>query len=234
MGCKSVRGVVFIMRSECAWVKEILNMKKIVDSKCKGQLLKMNIQFFADDGTSDSGNPSGAKDDMEEIKFGSQSELDSWFDKRMEKSLSTARSNWDKEAQEKLEEAERKGKMTAEELAKSELDEERSKLEQERLEVQREKDEAATIKKLSADKLPDSLANALFPLFGQDEKILNEAYDNIAKSFRESVELAVNERLAESARIPGHSGSNTMDSIGSKYAKEKNTKTEVKTNLWDK
>ncbi|GGC87861.1 DUF4355 domain-containing protein [Enterococcus wangshanyuanii] len=202
-------------------------MKKFIDSKCKGTLLKMNIQLFANGGAGDGGgdNPDGGTPPEGEIKFASQSELDSWFDKKMEKSLSTARSNWDKETKEKLEAAERKGKMTAEELAKAEIEEQRTSLEKERQEVQREKDEAAIIKKLSADKLPDTLASALQPLFGQGEDILNSTYDAISKSFRESVESAVNLRLARSAETPAYGQPNSEIKAGDtgKRLAEQNT-----------
>lgn len=69
-------------------------MTRFVRSLCEEPLIKMNLQMFAEEGAGDGGD--GAEDD-ESISFKNQSELDSWFDKKMSKSLETAKATWDKD-----------------------------------------------------------------------------------------------------------------------------------------
>lgn len=227
---------------------EKLLKTKLLNTKSDDQLMKMNLQFFADggdgagagdggsgegDGANGTGDPVDPGDGA--ISFKNQSELDSWFDKRMEKSLSTARNNWDKEQQKKLEEAEKKGKMTAEEKAQYDLKQEREALEADRLSLKKDKDEALTIKKLASDKLPDDLSAVFGPLYGSEEKTLEDAYTNVSKAFRDAVEQAVNVRLAGSASNPaGNGGSSTSETTASKMAKEANTRNESHDDLWTK
>ncbi|MBL1228141.1 DUF4355 domain-containing protein [Enterococcus sp. BWB1-3] len=211
-------------------------MKTFVLSKCK-DYLELNLQLFTDGSGGDGagGEPGGSDDGAGEgeIKFSSQSELDSYIDKKLEKSLTTARNKWDVEAQERIKEAERKGKMTAEEQAKYELDKEKEQLAKERQAIQRDRDETSIIKRLTDDQLPSSLSKTLAPLCGGDPEQLEEAYKELSKSFQESVEEAVNKRLAHSAGAPGsfnsRTGGNEVGSTGQRLAKQNlNQQTESK------
>ncbi|MGL9969434.1 DUF4355 domain-containing protein [Enterococcus sp. DIV1420a] len=206
-------------------MKSNQKMQRFVRSLCKESLIKMNLQLFAEEGDGD------GTEDEESISFKNQSELDSWFDTKLSKSLETAQARWQEETDKRIQEAEKKGQMTAEEKAQYELQQERDQLEAERHSLKREKDEATTIKRLAQDKLPDSLSGALKPLYGGEEKQLQEAYQAIAESFREAVESAVNERLANSAELPniGDNLDNSLEkgSLGKRLAQEsslKNTK----------
>ncbi|HFE9852464.1 TPA: DUF4355 domain-containing protein [Enterococcus faecalis] len=206
-------------------MKSNQKMQRFVRSLCKESLIKMNLQLFAEEGDGD------GTEDEESISFKNQSELDSWFDTKLSKSLETAQARWQEETNKRIQEAEKKGQMTAEEKAQYELQQERDQLEAERHSLKREKDEATTIKRLAQDKLPDSLSGALKPLYGGEEKQLQEAYQAIAESFREAVESAVNERLANSAELPniGDNLDNSLEkgSLGKRLAQEsslKNTK----------
>lgn len=203
---------------------------RFVRSLCEEPLIKMNLQMFGDDGEGDGSD--GSEED-EAISFKNQSELDSWFDKKMSKSLETAKATWDKDQAQRIKDAEKKGKMTAEEQAQYELQQERDQLEADRLSLKCEKDEATTIKRLATDKLPDSLSGTLKPLYGGDEEQLEEAYQAISKSFRDAVESAVNERLASNATPPaGQNSRNSKESIGSRAAKAANERTAPRTDLW--
>jgi len=225
---------------ECAWVKEKamkenkLLMNQFVGQKCGNRLMKMNLQFFADGGdgdNADGGQDSGEGDgESKPISFTSQSEFDSVVDKRISKAIETAQAKWQEEADKKIKDAEKKGQMSAEEKAQQE----RERLEADRVALKRDKDEAGTIKRLATDKLPDSLSTVLAPLFGGDEKNLDEAYGNVSKAFREAVEQAVNIRLAGSADNPaGNGGGSGTESIGSQYAKNANSRAKADNdNFW--
>lgn len=208
-------------------------MKEFISKKCEKKLLELDLQLFSegDGGDGSEGNGEGS----EPITFTNQSDFDSVVDKRINKALETARNKWDQEQQKKLKDAENKGKMSAEEQAQYELQQEREQLEADRLSLKHDKDEAATIKRLASDKLPDSLASAMTPLYGGDEEALETAYQAISKSFREAVETAVNERLAISADAPaGNNSGSSVESTGSKAAKQANARSGSKSNLWGK
>lgn len=219
----------FCYAFERAWEGEI-DMKDFVMSKLNQSLLTFDLQLFAEGGEggqgSESGNEGEGGSDGQEgtISFKDQSELDSYLDKRLDKALNTARTKWEEEAQAKIKAAEKKGQMTAEEKAQFELDQQRQELEKERLGIQREKDEAATIKKLTEEKLPISLAKALTPLYGGEQDTLDATFEEIAKTFRESLEEAVNARLASSAGAPGSNsggaGGNEAGSYGKRLGKQ--------------
>lgn len=103
-------------------------MNKFVSNVCAKPLMKMNLQMFADGGDGGNGDgDSGDGDNDGAISFKSQSELDSWFDTKLGKSLETAQANWEKDAQKRIEDAEKKGKMTAEEQAQYDLKQERDR-----------------------------------------------------------------------------------------------------------
>lgn len=216
---------------ECAWVKEKvmkenkLLMDQFVGRKYGNRLMKMKLQFFAGGGEGD-GADGGADDgESKPISFSSQSEFDSVVDKRISKAIETAQAKWQTDAEKRIQDAEKKGQMSAEEKAQYELQQEREQLEADRVALKRDKDEAGVIKRLSADKLPDTLSTVLTPLLGGDEKNLDEAYGNVSKAFRDAVEQAVNIRLAGSADNPaGNSGGNDKESIGSQYAKNANSR----------
>lgn len=198
------------------------------------RLMKMQLQFFAEGGEGGDGDPGDGGTDDETISFKNQSELDSWFDTKLSKSLETAQAKWQAESEKRIKEAEQKGQMTAEEKAQYELQQERDQLEADRVALQRDKDETGIIKRLSSDKLPDSLSTVLAPLYGGEEKELEKAYVDVSKAFRDAVEQAVNIRLAESADNPaGNSGNNGNESIGSQYAKNANSRMKADNdNFW--
>lgn len=215
-----------------------LLMNQFVGQSCSNRLMKMKLQLFADGGEGDGadGGQDGYSGDGERkpISFSSQSEFDSVVDKRISKAIETAQAKWQTEAEKRIKDAEKKGQMSAEEKAQYELQQERERLEADRVTLKRDKDETSVIKRLSTDKLPDSLSTVLAPLFGGDEKNLDEAYVNVSKAFREAVEQAVNIRLAGSADNPaGNGGGSDAESIGSQYAKNANSRTKADNdNFW--
>ncbi|NKD33105.1 DUF4355 domain-containing protein [Enterococcus casseliflavus] len=215
-----------------------LLMNKFVGQSCSNRMMKMKLQFFADGGEGDGAeggqNGESGNGESKPISFSSQSEFDSVVDKRISKAIETAQAKWQTEAEKRIQDAEKKGQMSAEEKAQYELQQERERLEADRVALKRDKDETSVIKRLSTDKLPDSLSTVLAPLFGGDEKNLDEAYVNVSKAFREAVEQAVNIRLAGSADNPaGNGGGSDAESIGSQYAKNANSRTKADNdNFW--
>ena len=215
-----------------------LLMNKFVGQSCSNRMMKMKLQFFADGGDGDGAeggqNGESGNGESKPISFSSQSEFDSVVDKRISKAIETAQAKWQTEAEKRIQDAEKKGQMSAEEKAQYELQQERERLEADRVALKRDKDETSVIKRLSTDKLPDSLSTVLAPLFGGDEKNLDEAYVNVSKAFREAVEQAVNIRLAGSADNPaGNGGGSEAESIGSQYAKNANSRTKADNdNFW--
>lgn len=199
------------------------------------RLMKMQLQFFAEGGDGGDGDPGDGGTDDETISFKNQSELDSWFDTKLSKSLETAQAKWQAESEKRIKEAEQKGQMTAEEKAQYELQQERDQLEADRLALKRDQAEATTIKKLATDKLPDGLSVVLNPLYGGEEKDLDEAYTSVSKAFRDAVEQVVNIRLAGSADKPaGTSNASGMETMATKMAKEANGRNESHDDLWSK
>lgn len=215
-----------------------LLMNEFVGQSCSNRMMKMKLQFFADGGEGDGAeggqNGESGNGESKPISFSSQSEFDSVVDKRISKAIETAQAKWQTEAEKRIQDAEKKGQMSAEEKAQYELQQERERLEADRVALKCDKDETSVIKRLSTDKLPDSLSTVLAPLFGGDEKNLDEAYVNVSKAFREAVEQAVNIRLAGSADNPaGNGGGSDAESIGSQYAKNANSRTKADNdNFW--
>jgi hypothetical protein len=197
-------------------------------------LMSMNLQYFAEGSEGDNGDGDSGDGESKTISFTSQSEFDSVVDKRISKAIETAQAKWQAESEKRIQDAEKKGQMTAEEKAQYELQQEREQLEADRVALKRDKDEAGIIKRLNSEKLPDSLSAVLTPLFGGDEKNLEEAYGNVSKAFRDAVEQAVNVRLAGSADNPaGNSGSSVNESTGSQFAKNANSRTKADNdNFW--
>lgn len=214
-------------------------MNRFVTSLSRKPLMQMQLQYFAESGeggSGEGGNEGGeGGSEGESISFKDQSALDSWFDTKMSKSLETIQAKWEADNEKRLKDAEERGKMTAEELAADDLKKERDKLEADRLALKRDQAEATTIKKLATDKLPDGLSVVLNPLYGGEEKDLDEAYASVSKAFRDAVEQAVNIRLAGSADKPAGSGNvSSTETMATKMAKEANGRNESHDDLWSK
>lgn len=102
------------------------------------ELLKLNLQHFAEggEGGEGSGDQNGAGTgadgggDPEVITFANQSELDSLVDKRISKALETAKGKWESEKEAAVSEAEKLAKMNAAERKEAEEQARISQLEQ--------------------------------------------------------------------------------------------------------
>ena len=208
-------------------------MKEFILKKCEEKLMKLDLQLFAEPGGDGGGGDTPPP--AEPISFASQSELDSFVDKRVAKSLETAQSKWETDHKEKLEaaksEAARMAQMSAEEKAKLE-EEKKQKEEAKRLEdITRRELRIEAYESLAEKDLPKELIDAVMLTSAEE---CTKSIESIETAFRAAVEKGVNDRLAASASTPpaGNSGGKS-DSIGSKAAKAANERTAPKTNLWN-
>lgn len=112
-------------------------------------------------------------------------DMQSEFDKRVSKALETAKTKWQKDADEKLSEAKKLEKMNAEQKAEYQRKQTEEKLAKREL--------MAEAKVQLADKgLPVGLA-AVLDYTGADE--CKTSIETVSKAFAEAVESAVNERM---------------------------------------
>ncbi|HFE9851443.1 TPA: DUF4355 domain-containing protein [Enterococcus faecalis] len=214
-------------------MKSNQKMQRFVRSLCEESLIKMNLQLFAEDGEGDDDGSNGEGDDKV-ISFKNQSELDTWYDKKLSKSLETAKAAWAKEEEERVKtvktEAERLAALSAEEKAQ---EQERLKKEEEEkrlAEITRRELRLEALEILEDKELPKELIDAVVLT---DTDACKASIDGMEKAFRAAVESAVNKRLAASADEPaGQHSRNSKESLGSRAAKAANERTVSKTDLW--
>lgn len=157
-------------------------------------LIRMNLQLLAEDtGADGEGKEADVKTYTEDEV---NSKIQSETDRRVTEALKTARSKWEKEYEEKLakekSEAEKLAKMTADERAKAEFEEERKKFEEDRAKFQRDQLELETVKELT--KLGINTEFSSF-LMGKDAEETNSNIKLFKEKFDNVVESMVLERL---------------------------------------
>ena len=95
-----------------------------MENKFYEGLLKLDLQRFADEGQGEGGDDNNTQDNVKDDSptdeqpfktFNTQSELDSFVDKKLAKALDTARSKWEKEQNDKAQKAKDLKKMSPEE-----------------------------------------------------------------------------------------------------------------------
>lgn len=185
-------------------------------------LSKLKLQLFAEGGdggtggtgTGDpgtggaagSGDGAGTKtfDDILKDKA-----YQSEFDKRIAKSLETAKAKWDTEAQKKIDdaktEAEKLAKMNADEKAKFEEQKRIAELEKREKEITTRELKAQAYETLASKNLPKELIDTL--VFTDAEQC-NKSIEAVEKAFQAAVEKAVNEKLKGKETPKGGSGGN--------------------------
>lgn len=171
----------------------------------------------------------------EPLSFASEAERDSYFDKRTAKAIETAKSNWEKETQTKIEaaktEAEKMAEMTAEQKAQHKEQERIDEISKREADITRRELRAQSLEKLAEKELPKELIDVV--VF-TDAESCNASIDAIEKAFRKSVEDGVNKRLSQSAAVPGSGNTSTTLSHGEMMAKQLNEQTKSETkSLWD-
>ena len=180
-------------------------------------ILPLKLQHFAEGGEPGAGEPGGAEpgagepgnepktfDDILKDKT-----YQSEFDKRIAKSLETAKVKWEAESQKKIDDA----KTEAEKLAKMNADQKAEYENQKKLEdlAKREKDITtrelqATAKTTLVDK---GIPMELFEILNYESAdTCNKSIESVEKAFQTSVEKAVNDRLRGGNPPKGGTGSN--------------------------
>lgn len=193
-------------------------------------LLKLNLQLFADDGDGGSGDDGGNNENLsndnqggnsDAIVFKDQSELDSWFDKRLDKATDTLRANWEKEkaTQKSYDE------MTPEEKRDYDADQREKGLAERERKVTIDENRATVIQQLTDDELPVALAKVFEPALADFDNF-DEAYKNVTDTYRNAVKEGVDKQLAGSAVIPGV-GSSATKSAGQSAAERRNNNTKA-------
>lgn len=204
------------------------------------ELLKLNLQLFAEGGEGGSGaqgggNGAGEGDEGQApISFANQSEFDSVVDKRISKALETAQSKWQTESDKRVAEAKSEGeklaKLNEDQRAELEKQQQDEALAQREADITRRELRAQSLEQLAERDLPKELIDVVVLT---DAESCNKSIEGIEKAFRSAVENAVNKRLASSAENPAGNGAATgKESVGSQYAKQANSRTESKTTLW--
>lgn len=189
-------------------------------------MLPLNIQLFAEGGeggtgstgegttgtngaTGNEGNNQDTKtfDDMLKDKV-----YQSEFDKRIAKSLETAKAKWEAEAQKKLDDA----KTEAEKLAKMNADQKAQYEQQKKLDDLSKREKDITTRELKAQAY-ETLAEKNLPkeLIGtlnfESAETCNTSIEAVEKAFQTAVEKAVNDKLrGKGDPKGGTSGTNTL------------------------
>lgn len=165
----------------------------------KSTLLHLPLQYFAEPGTpadvvegaspEDGGTPPAQPTFDEVLK---DKAYQAEFDRRMSKAIDTAKAKWDKEAEEKADEAAKLAKMTADEKAKHESAKREKALADREAAVAKRELTAEAISQLTEKGLPAELAKCLDYSSADNCKASMEA---VEKAFGAAVDAAVNERL---------------------------------------
>lgn len=165
----------------------------------KSTLIHLPLQYFAEpsepaptDGTNvpASGTEPPAQPTFDEMLKDKAYQAE--FDRRMSKAIDTAKAKWDKEAEEKADEAAKLAKMTADEKAKHESAKREKALADREAAVAKRELTAEAISQLTEKGLPAELAKCLDYSSADNCKASMEA---VEKAFGAAVDAAVNERL---------------------------------------
>lgn len=180
-------------------------------------LLKLRLQLFAEGGEPGAGGPGtepGAGEPGNEPKTFDDILKDkayqSEFDKRIAKSLETAKAKWEAESQKKIDDA----KTEAEKLAKMNADQKAEYENQKKLDdlAKREKDittrelKAQAYETLAEKGLPKELVEILNY---SDAEQCNKSIEAVEKAFQSAVEKAVNDKLRGKGDPKGSTGGST-------------------------
>ncbi|QDR72918.1 DUF4355 domain-containing protein [Limosilactobacillus reuteri] len=214
--------------------------------KFYSNLLKLNLQRFADEGQGEGGD-NGATDTGNEdantgndpdeqnkpfMTFNTQSELDSYFDKKLSKALGTARSNWEKEQDDKTKKAKDLKKMSPEERQEYDLKQREQALTDREAEITKRENKSKLATQLINDGLPAELVDVFDDVLA-DEDEMSKTYQSVSDVFRTAVHDAVEKRLAQSARPPKSANSNPKQkSAGELFAEKANNANKSKDDFW--
>lgn len=173
-------------------------------------LMRLGLQYFADQETEKSGNDGGIENPTEPMSFDdalkSNKEYQSEFDRRISKAIETAKIKWREEAEEKINEkvseAQRLAKMTADQKAKYEQEQAEKRLADREAEITKRELKITAIDMLNDKNLPIELVDCLSYT---DAESCNKSVKAIETAFQKAVTKAVDDRLRGTVPKTGHS-----------------------------
>lgn len=205
-------------------------------------LLKLDLQRFADEGQDEGGDDNNAQDNVKDDSptdeqpfktFSTQSELDSFVDKKLAKALDTARSKWEKEQNDKAQKAKDLKKMSPEERQEYEFKQREQALLDREADVIKRENKSKLATQLITDGLPAELVDVFDDVLTDEDK-MTDTYQKVSDVFRSAVHDAVETRLAQSARPPKSlDGNHDHKSPGEIYAEKANNSQKSKSDFWN-
>lgn len=215
------------------------------------KLLKMNLQMFADEGGEQGGgdpaptdptpvdpnpndpNPVDPKPNDPADKpfksFADKKELQAYTDKLIQSAIKTHDEKKAIEGQQKKSYE----KMTDLEKAKYDNDQLQKKLAESQTHAKVVENRAKITERLGSDDLPTGLISVFGEGVLADDTQLEEAYKNVSKVFTESLQKAIDKRIAgSSTTVPGKANG-AKKSEGATVAEQFNKQQQpIKTNFW--
>lgn len=208
--------------------------------KFYSDLLKLDLQRFAEDGRADQGGDDATETqaddtDVEEQKpfktFKTESEMDSFFDKKLSKALKTAHSNWQKEQDEKAKHDQERENMTEEERLEDDYKKRTQELDKREAEIVKRENKSKLATQLVSDGLPAGLVDVFDGVLA-DEDAMNESYKTVSDVFRNAVHDAVETRLAQGSIVPKSTEEPSRKSVGETFAEKANKANHTNKDFW--
>lgn len=208
------------------------------------KLLKMNLQMFADEGgegTGDTGTESTETTETESTEstenvetkpfksFADEKELQAYTDKLIQSAIKTHDEKKASEAQQQKS----YDKMTDLEKAKYDNDQLQKQLAESQTHAKVVENRAKITERLGNDDLPTGLISVFGEGVLADDEKLEKAYKNVSKVFSESLQKAIDKRIASSSTTVTGGADGVKKSTGATVAEKFNKQQQpVKSSLW--
>jgi len=174
------------------------------------QPLKMNLQFFADEDTTENEDvetTENEKEDEQENTTFTQSDVDREVSKAVDKALKKRDAKHQEDMQKAIDEAlaekERLSKLSEKERKEEEMTQKEKKLAEKEAEINRRILRSDAVDTLQKKGLPSDFADILL---GEDAESTLENINNFKKTFDEAVNAAVKEKLRQDTPPAGGGG----------------------------
>ncbi len=204
------------------------------------ELLLLDLQRFAEGEQSGEGDATDEQQSSENVEqktepfktFETESEMDSFFDKKLSKALETARTNWQKEQEEQAKNAKERKNMTEEQRREYDFKQREQALSDREAEIAKRENKSKLANQLIQDGLPAGLVDVFGDVLA-DEDTMNASYQKVSEAFRGALHDAVETRLAQSARTPKSTEGNAkLKTVGEMYAEKANESNKSKSDFW--
>ncbi|WP_179134074.1 DUF4355 domain-containing protein [Halobacillus massiliensis] len=170
-------------------------------TELQSKLHRLNLQFFAEDDTSDSDtdqDDTNDSDDNQDQSF-TQSDVDSAVSKAVDKALKNREKQFEKEKQRAIDDAKKDAKeyakMTKSEQEQADFEKRKKALDDRERDLNLKQLRTEVEVNLKEEGLPSDFAESLITL--EDNEKIKESISNIKKTFDEAVNHAVKEKLRQ-------------------------------------